>query len=383
MICPRCGARLPSDSRFCNNCGYRVPKQAKFKIEKNYDNDIYSSSARSETISSRSTTPKRKKKKKSVKRKIAIVLLSILCVALAVIIAFISWGYTSLDNIDRTELTSDLGIDENNVKADEDVKNILLYGIDSRKDNLVGRSDAIILVSIDKKNDKIKMTSIARDSYVTIAGHGKDKLTHAWAYGKADLAVKTVNENFGTDVTDFVAVNFFKFAEIIDYVGGVMIHVDESEKNFMNSSCIPNINALGIKCDMITETGMQHLSGGQALAYVRNRTTGGDIERGNRQKEVLEALMEKMKSTSFTKYPEIISTITKSCTTSLTKNDILSLGTWAALNKPTIEKHSLPNKACNSTGKLIKGVWYYVYDLEIAKQQITDFVYNDIKPEDK
>ena len=385
MVCPKCGARLSSSSRFCNNCGARIEEKAPFKIERHDEeySDIYSSSRRGETVSSSTGSrraPAKRKKKKSTGKKVAIVLCSILAVVLAAVICIISFGLSSLDKINRTDLADDLGISDT-AESDSRVRNILLYGLDSRKDDFSGRSDAIILLSIDKKHNKIKMTSVARDSYVDIEGHNKDKLTHAWAYGKADLAVKTFNSNFGTDVTDFVAINFYQFASVIDYVGGVEVDVSEAEKKVMNRNYIPNLQAMGIKCEKVTDTGLQLLSGGQALAYTRNRYTGGDIERGNRQKEVLSALMNKIKTISVSKYPDIINMMTANCQTSLDNNDILSLGSWAVLKKPEIETLSLPNEPCNAKGKIIKRVWYYVYDLEAAKNEIVNFVYNDISPE--
>ena len=81
------------------------------------------------------------------------------------------------------------------------------------------------------------------------------------------------------------------------------------------------------------------------------------------------------------KYPDIINMMTANCQTSLDNNDILSLGSWAVLKKPEIETLSLPNEPCNAKGKILKRVWYYVYDLEAAKNEIVNFVYNDISPE--
>lgn len=379
MICKKCGTKNSQNNTHCELCGARLANNPPFKIEREEEYlDIYSFSPEKKGKHSKQTKETQKNKKKKI---IITVLISVIAVILAIAIGLFSWVISSLNNIDRTDLSSDLGISEN-VESNDKIKNILLFGIDSRKDDDTGRSDAIILLSIDKKHNKIKMTSLARDSYVKIDGHGKDKLTHAWAFGKAQKAIHTVNANFGTDVTDFVSINFFQFAEIIDYMGGVEIDVSEAEKKVMNRDYIPVLNELGIKCEKVTKTGMQLLTGGQALAYTRNRYTGGDIERGNRQKEVLSAMFDKMKNVSAAKYPEIINMLTEHCSTSLSNSDILGLGAWAVMSKPQIENLSLPNKACNAKGKTINGTWYYVYDLEAAKQEIVNFVYNDIKSEE-
>ncbi|MGN1081235.1 MAG: LCP family protein, partial [Acutalibacteraceae bacterium] len=233
---------------------------------------------------------------------------------------------------------------------------------------------------------KLKLTSIARDTYVAVEGYGKTKITNAWRFGAigkeksgSTLAVKTLNQNFNLDIKDYVEVNFFQFSEIIDYVGGVVIDVDESEKNVMNVTYIPYINQMGIKCERITKTGPQLLSGGQALAYARDRYTGNDVTRGSRQREILIALYEKLKDTSATKYPTIISMMLSNCITSLSDSEIMSLASWAALKSPTIEELSLPNDECNASGQTIGGQWYYVYDLDNASKIIHNFIY---EPED-
>ena len=112
----------------------------------------------------------------------------------------------------------------------EKVRNIALLGLDTRQDNNVGRSDAIVILTIDKEHNKLKLTSIARDTYVAIEGHSKDKLTHAYAYGKSQLAVKTLNQNFDLEIKDYVTMNFYGLARVIDYIGGVDINVTEAEK---------------------------------------------------------------------------------------------------------------------------------------------------------
>lgn len=382
MICPECGARIPDGARFCNECGVKLVSSAHYT---NNNNDVYSS-RRNDDIYSKSpyqSVPrnssrnsgkaKRRKRKKHVFLKI---LIAFIAVILAVLIGFYFWFTSALKNVERTEL-GDTGI-EAGALHDEGVKNIVLYGIDSRQNNDIGRSDAIVVLSIDKNNNKIKMTSVARDTYVEIEGHGNDKITHAWAFGKAPLAVKTLNKNLGLDVENYISVNFFGFAEIINYIGGVYIDVDKNEMAVMNKDYVPYIAALGIECQPITKTGMQLLSGGQALAYARDRYTGGDVERGNRHKEILSAMISKVKDTSVTKYPDIINKMTSCCATSLSDGDIKSICAWAVLKSPEIVTMSLPNDKCNAQGKIIHGTWYYVYDLEAAKNEIQKFVYEDI-----
>ncbi len=253
--------------------------------------------------------------------------------------------------------------------------NIALFGLDTRSDKMSGRSDAVIILTIDRVHDKIKMTSIARDSYVKMDGRGQDKLTHAYAFGRAQLAIRTLNQNFDMDIIDYVTVNFFQLVEIIDYVGGVEIDVDSSEMAVMNTNYVTELNQIGIPCDKITKTGKQLLTGAQALAYSRNRySPGGDVERGNRQKEVLMAAYDKIMASNVLKLSNAVGMLLKNCETSLSNSELLELGAWAIKNSPTIESISLPDSDCNAKGATINGAWQYVYDLDIATQKIHDFI---------
>ena len=247
-------------------------------------------------------------------------------------------------------------------------------GIDTRVDNTSGRSDAVIILSIDKKHNKIKMISVARDSYVDIDGHNKDKLTHAYAYGKSTLAVKTLNKNFNLEITDYVTVNFHGFSRIIDYIGGVEVEVDQKEKDPLNSYVLPKLVKAGFKCDLIERTGMQKLTGTQALCYSRIRKIDGDIERGNRQKEVLAAMFARVKSMNVAKLPKIAEMVFSECQTSLSSSDIMSMGLWAISSKPEMENMSIPNDNVKGKGQTIRGVWYYVYDIEAAAAEMKKFI---------
>lgn len=355
-------------------------------MNKNYENnfessefkDIYSSS---KTGGKHSAAKPKKKMSKSKKIIIAV------SVTLAVIAALSAGAYAYMHSIlNNVNRPSEGEFNESEVSAntstfvENNVVNIALYGIDTRTNGFKGRSDSIMILSVDKEHDKIKLISIARDSYVTMEGHGKDKITHAYAFGGAKLALKTLNQNFDMDITDYVTVNFFGITDIIDYLGGIELDVSSAEKDVMNTYYVPELNEIGIKCDYIKKTGMQKLSGSQALAYARNRYTGGDIERGNRQKEVLNAAYTKAKNLGITKYPDLAKLLLKNCETSLTNEEILELAYWAATNSPTIENFSLPDEDCkpkSGSNAMIDGVWYYIYDIDIAKQKIHDYIKED------
>ncbi len=300
-------------------------------------------------------------------------------VMLALAVVVVSFGASMLGKIDRvSELKeSEVGVNVE-LPPEAQVQNIALFGLDSEKDVQYGRSDAIIVLSIDRVHNKIKLTSFARDTVIPVRGK-PDKFTHAFAYGGAKLAVKTLNEGFGLNVTDYAFVNFFEFTKLIDYIGGVEVDVNAGELRVMNNKYIPELNKLGIACAPITSTGMQRLSGGQALAYSRDRYTGSELERGNRHKEVLEAMFKAVKDTPMTKYPTMIGRVLELCHTSMTNSEMLSIATWAVTAGPSFEQLGLPSKECNAfIGNRGDGLGSVVaYDLDVASDVLHAFIYED------
>lgn len=337
----------------------------KIKLEKIKDYNIYSK--------------RFYKTKKALKRGLAIFATSFVAViVIAVVLVTATWSVLMSKikraDWDRTLVAVPSGADE--VYGSNDIINIALYGIDSRYVDEPSRSDAIMILTVDKEHCKIKLTSIARDTYVDIQGHGKDKINHAYIFGGPVLALSTLNNAFNLNVHDYATANFWALADIINYVGGVDIDVDSAERYDINKNYIPWMKSYGIECDYIPGTGVQHLNGGQAVSYCRVRHVGGDVMRGERQREVLLAMYDKVKDLPFYKYPDLVSLVLKECTTSLSDSQILSIVTWAGANmgKLKIETLGLPDKDLDKGGQMIRGVWYYVYDLDTASKKIEKFI---------
>ena len=365
MRCPECGKKLRKDQAVCPWCETDLTKEL---------------AAQKEPAQVRLSAQGAKKKGLSKKKKWLIgIVSSVGAVLLALVIVVVSWGASLMGNIQRE---SELDAGEIAVNSDlpytDEVQNIALFGLDSRKDAESGRSDAIIILTIDRINNKIKLTSIARDSLVAIDGHNQSKITHAFVWGGAKLAVKTLNQNFGMNITDYAYVNFFEFVEIIDYIGGVMIDVNESELKVMNNKYGPELRRLGFDYQNAT-TGFVRLSGAQALAYSRNRYSGSDIDRGNRQKEVLEAMFTQVKETSLTKFPSLIGQILSMCHTTLTNEELLSIARWAVGGSPSFDQFTIPSKECNAKGGNWNDGhgWVWRYDMELATQVLHDYIYEE------
>lgn len=330
---------------------------------------------------------KRMKKPKKKRRYIkwivlGVVLLLIAAAAGYVISIFKDYDYQPLD-------TSDLGIsqDENAVSDDgsSDIVNIALFGVDQRNDQERVRSDSIMILSVDKKHDKIKIISLMRDTYVSIEGHDDTKLTHAYYYGGPQLAVKTINQNFGTNITEFATVNFQQMAAIIDAVGGVEIDITEAERVNANSSIYEQAQSSGLPLDYIEKAGLQTLNGTQAVAYARIRYVGNaDFDRTERQRKVMRQLFEKALDMNPLQYPELARQLLPGVTTSLDFNDIMGLSGILLRGDITMEEMRIPrNEHLIGSGSITdsRGGACLNVDLEAASETIRAFIYDDVNPD--
>lgn len=308
---------------------------------------------------------KNNREKNSKKRKI---LISSISIILAVILVIVAGVYIyinkALNKVESVEVNTDnIGLNTETKEEFKEIRNIALLGIDSIDDDLVGRSDSIMILTLDNIHNKIKLTSIMRDSYVNIDGYGMDKINHAYAYGGAELALKTLNENFDLNISEVMVVNFTSLVNIIDKIGGVNIDITEEE--------IPHISE-------ITSPGEQLLNGSQALAYSRIRyATGGDYKRTERQRTVINAIFNKLKDTPLTKYPELVNEFLPYVKTNISSNDLLSLGKeFSGLAMKGLEQDRFPRDE-QGVGQMINGVYYLTFDLEEVKNSIRDYIFND------
>ena len=298
--------------------------------------------------------------------------------------AFTFWQLGKLNTVKISNKDEDLGINSKAISADEassDITNIAFFGIDARNTEEPSRSDSIMILSVDTKNKKIKMSSIMRDTYVTIKGHGKTKINHAYAYGKAPLAIRTINENFNLNIRDYVTVDFFNLEKIINSIDGVTIDVAKDEVDLMNSYMAETAGIEKKSVTRITNSGPQTLNGMQAVAYTRIRyTAGGDFKRTERQRTVLTGMLTKIQSLGAMEFPSVVSKLLPLTETSLSSMDIIKLGTKVVTSKSTkLEQERFPVDGYCS-GKTISGVWYLTADIPSTTEHIHKFIYEDVKP---
>ncbi len=269
-------------------------------------------------------------KSRRKKKHILIVLFLLLLLLMAAVLGIL-YFISRIDEIESHPLTNvavNDGLRDKNMKG---YTNILVFGVDSRANDLREntRSDSIILVSLHDKTHKIKLTSIYRDTYVDIDGHGFSKINHAYSYGGPELAVNTVNRNFDLSVTDFVTVNFSALSNVIDALGGITLKIRADERKWVNAYARDVARINGTEYTKIKKKGRQTVSGVQATGYCRVRyTSGGDLERAERQRKVLKAIMAKAKRSSPVTLYRVMNEMLPQIYTSLTTQDILNLAVY-------------------------------------------------------
>ncbi|GFR35989.1 LCP family protein [Thermobrachium celere] len=296
-----------------------------------------------------------------MKRWVKIMLGTILACVFAISGAFY-YIINKMNRVDKVELpktNEELGITER--VEDTGVINIALFGLDARSVKERSRSDSMIVLSIDKKNKKVKMTSLMRDMYVNIPGRGGDRLNHAYAYGGPALAIKTINSNFGLDIKDFITINFWGLEDVIDTLGGVQIDIKPYEAK-----------ALGLK------EGPQILNGKQALAYSRLRYYGnGDYERTERQRRILNEIFKNVSVLNYNEVVKVIEKLLPHVQTSLSNMQIISLAKDVYDFKvESIEQYRLPVDG-TFTSQRIRGMAVLVPNIEENRNKLKNFIYNN------
>lgn len=249
-------------------------------------------------------------------------------------------------------------------KADDKdgITNILLAGVDGNNLDKGNRSDSMMVLTIDEKNNDIRITSLARDTYVQIPGYGEEKLTHAYAYGGPALLLQTIDKNFGLKIDKYAVVSFSSFEKIIDAMGGVEIDVLPKEVSYIQG---------------VDSAGKQTLNGAEALAYSRIRYADDAYQRDNRQRTVMQAAYNKLASNP---------------------GDLMEIGNtilgYTKTNMPPMEIFKLANKVIKMNftefpqlefpldghreGKTLsqeKG-WVILWDKEYNNEQLKKFIFD-------
>ncbi len=272
---------------------------------------------------------------------------------------------------------------------DSKVLNIMLFGEDNAHGDEFGRSDSMIMLSIDNRHKKIKMSSFMRDTYVYVDGYGYDKLTNAYAYGGPKLTIQTLESNFGIKVDRYAVVDYASFIDIIDVLGGIDLELSQDEIDYINYQLYKNKQS-STHTEITDPPGIVHLTGQEALWYSRNRgldpneeaigIDGDDWDRTARQRKLLETLFDDMKSADLTQIIAIVGKVGPLVTTNLKKDEITTLVSHSMTYLSySVEQYTVPEE----------GQWYYLKDtpagdvialsdLDAQRRLFAEFIYEDL-----
>lgn len=271
---------------------------------------------------------------------------------------------------------------ERDIKEYKMIENILLIGLDGTNDKLPKRSDTMIILTIDKLNKSLKLTSLARDTLVKIPGRGEEKLTHAYAYGQEELLMQTINENFDLDIKDYAVVNFKSFIDIVDIIGGVDINVNKKEIHHLNEvikECY-GVNHEDTKnIEYITSSGNHNLNGYQALAYARIRKLDTIYKRDERQRLILTNIAHKLSDVSISKYLQIAKSILRHIKVNIAFNKIIDLAFIAhELASYDISQLEFPISEYREEGRIgEKGTYVVKWDKNKNIELLHQFIYGN------
>ena len=247
--------------------------------------------------------------------------------------------------------------DKKGMLVAKDKATVMIMGVDERADD-VGRSDTLMIATLDPDKNQAALLSVPRDTRVKIKGHGFDKINAAYAYGGRKLTQETIESLLNTHIDHYIKINVHGFTKIIDALGGIDIDV---EKRMYYED--PWDDDGGLYIDL--QPGMQHMDGKTAITYVRYRDEEGDIGRIKRQQNFMKAVMDKLVSpTIIPKLPAIVSAVSDSVETDMSVSEILSfLGTLQDAKDNGLKSDMVPGKPV-----YIEGVSYWIPDISKTRQ---------------
>ncbi|GAA5415802.1 polyisoprenyl-teichoic acid--peptidoglycan teichoic acid transferase TagT [Paraliobacillus ryukyuensis] len=284
----------------------------------------------------------KKRKKKHKKRYLFILIPILLLVGAGGTYAAVVWNHAKeivADSYEEDGRASGSELRDKKVNPTVDDVSILFVGVDQSKKRKANNesnelSDALILATLNKEENSVKMVSIPRDTYVYIPEVGyKTKINHAHAYGGMKATIETVEGLFDIPVDYYVKINFNAFIDVVNELDGITVDVpyemyeQDSEDNARAIHLLP---------------GEQKLNGEEALALARTRKQDNDIERGKRQQEIIKAMVNKAVSfNTLLNISDLMTAVGDNMSTSMSFNEIKSFVSYGSKGNLEIETLSL------------------------------------------
>ena len=273
------------------------------------------------------------------------ILLVFVIALLLMITVGVVYAADKLGKLEQTKLdTKKLSISDE-IDLGDGYTNLALFGLDSRDGELGEgvRSDSIIIASLNNKTKEIKMVSLYRDTLLELEDGSLNKANSAYAFGGPEEAVAMINKNLDLNIEDYIAVNFNALVDVIDALGGMDVTLSDAEVVHMNNYCVETSEVTGKSYTKIEPevAGTYHLNGVQATSYARIRyTAGGDFERTERQRFVLEQIAESAKKVSFSSLNSIMDKVFPQVATSMELGEMLKYAKIGTSLKIALRKDS-------------------------------------------
>lgn len=238
---------------------------------------------------------------------------------------------------------------------------VLLIGVDSLNSKKAEntRSDVMMVLDVDGEKKSASLISLPRDSRVKIEDHGKTKLNHAYAYGKADLALKTVNENFDLNIPYYIVVDYAFVKDVVDIVDGVDVYVP-MDMDYEDPSADPPLS-------IHLKEGHQHLNGDQAMQFLRFRKgyKNADLDRVKAQQAFMSAFVQKVKSSKGVLHaPSLLVSYMDNTSSNMPMSKVSRMG----LTMMSIGEENLQTATIPGTADMIGGLSYYIVDFDGTDQ---------------
>ncbi len=313
------------------------------------------------------------KKRHTLLKKVAVGVLILILLSIVFMFGLLWKNLNKIHREDKCEQIKDEG-----VFSDEEILNILLIGEDRRPGEERTRSDSMIIMTIDKENKVIKLTSLMRDLYVQIPEYSYNRMDTAYTVGGIPLLEATIEQNFNIDIDGSIEVDFSGFRGVIDNIGGIELNIAKDEIDVLNSYIQECNKIFGEKenSNLINQPGLQKLNGLQVLAHSRSRyIENGDFGRTERQREILVAVSKQIKNLGLCDIWETTDTVLPLLTTDMNNIELLklciSIGKTGISN---IETHNIPVEGSFEFDN-IEGVDVIIPDITICRQVLKEIIY--------
>ena len=346
---------------------------------------------------------RRRSKRKAKKKRGKFILLGIEVLVLAVLVFVLIKVIGVTEKTDHVKFEDDVIINDGakdayaqvapGSKSGETIqqmyKQVVLFGVDSREGQLNKgtRTDTIIIASINKETNEIKLCSVFRDTYLNLSNDEYNKCNSAYAKGGPEQAINMLNMNLDMNIENYITVGFKGVVKTVDSLGGVPIDVQSNEISHLNNYqyCMNDELNLGGYTE-VTSTGLQTLNGLQATAYCRIRYTGdGDFTRARRQRDVVTQMSEKAKQTDVTKLVGIAEDALNYVSTNFTSDEIIDVAKNAS-KYTVVGSDGFPFESNRTTGTIgSKGSCVIPEDLTTNVTMLHKFFFDvdDYDPSDK